>query len=190
MYYIEFYERRSGVSLTDFHTKTLEGFPEWARRYSEDELVLNIGRTWRMGPYPYLLIWRCPGFERLDAWDSLFKSGTVDDLEVPVFETMTTFASGIYRDVLDPLFPDAPNYLYLETFSPSDDAATVYGHRAAESGLPLALCIERVGLLGPDPGGIAVFLLANLADAERLALSTPIHAREAGTYAPVGQEIL
>lgn len=190
MYYIEFYERRHGVAVEEFHRRTINGFPEWSRRYPADELVLNIGRTWRMGPYPYLLVWGCSAFERLDVWDEVFRSSEVDDLEYPIFEVMNTFTAGVYRDVDAPLPRASAHWFYLETFKPWKGSGDSYRQRARDAGRALTLLIERVGLLGPDPGGIAIFALDVLADAQVLAESTPSEAMQAGTYAVLGEEIL
>jgi hypothetical protein len=190
VYYIEFYERRPDASLDRFHSITRSSFAEWSRRHPEDELVANIGRTWRMGPYPYLLVWGCSGFERLAEWDATFRSGTVADIEDPILEVLTTPAAGFYRDVGPPLPRPAGGPFFLETFVPWDGAAERFARRADAAGVALTLVVARIGLLGPDPGGLALFSLSSLADIGRLADDVPDQVRDAGCYAVVGEEIL
>ena len=48
--------------------------------------MLNLGRTWRMGPEPeYLAAWYSPsaGLERLDEWEPIFRSGEAARFEEP-----------------------------------------------------------------------------------------------------------
>jgi hypothetical protein len=189
LYYVEFYERKVGVPLSGFHELVSASFPEWTRRHPQDELVANLGRTWRMGPHPYLLIWGCAGFGRLDEWDEIFHSTDVDDLEEPLLETMTTYAAGFYRDVGQPLPRPESGPFYLETFVPYDSARQTYLQRAERAGATMNLIIERVGRFGPEPG-IAVMSLQSLSDIERVCLDVPEWVSAVGTYATVGREIL
>lgn len=190
MYYIEFYDKRPGASLERFHSITRTSFAEWSRRYPEDELVANLGRTWRMGPHPYLLVWGCSGFERLAEWDEIFRSGTVADIEDPILEVLTTVAAGFYRDVGPPLPRPARGPFFLETFVPWEGAEEEFARRADGAGVALTLLIARIGLLGPDPGGLAVFSLSSLAEIGRLADNVPDQVHDAGCYAEVGEEIV
>lgn len=190
MYYLEFYERRPGASLEEFHAVTTEHFAEWSRRYPQDELVANLGRTWRMGPYPYVLVWGCSGFDRLAEWDAIFGSGAVADIEDPILDVLSTSAAGFYRDVGPRLPRPASGPFFLEAFVPWEGAAGDYARRAEAAGVTLCLLIERVGLLGPDPGGIALFALGSLAEIEQLAVGVPAQVTDVGCYAPVGSEIL
>src|SRR5689334_23778934 len=60
--YIEYISRRPGVPLQSFHAIAGPGQGRWAGQYPEDRLILNIGRTWRLGPEPeYLAVWHTPG---------------------------------------------------------------------------------------------------------------------------------
>jgi hypothetical protein len=188
MYYIEFYDRRPGVTLDRFHSVVTTNFAKWSSRYPEDELVANIGRTWRMGPYPYVLVWGCSGFDRLAEWDEIFQTGTMAEIEDPVVEVLATFAAGFYRDVGPPLPRPASGPFFLEIFRPQDAAADDFARRAEQAGVELTLLIERIGLLGPEPGGLALFSLTSLAQIDRL-VDAPGHATAAGCYAVVGNEI-
>ena len=68
MYYIEFFRKREGVPIDEFHKHVREDYEGWMKEHPEDELVLLIGRTWRLGPTPgYICIWKLKDFSRLDA---------------------------------------------------------------------------------------------------------------------------
>jgi predicted ester cyclase len=188
--YAEFFRRLPGVSLDDFHRIATSGFAQWSRLYPQDELIANVGRTWRMGPYAYFLAWRCRGMERWDEWNTIFGSGDVDDIENPILDVMTTDAAGFYRE----LVPSSPavgaSAYYLETFAPWSGAAEAYRRRAQQHGAELVMLVERVGRLAPEPGGIALFALDALSDAARLQADVPPAVVDVGLYAPTGSEIL
>ena len=70
--YIEYISRCPGVDMADFRAGVTHGQEGWDTGYGEDQLVLNIGRTWRLGPEPeYLAVWYSPqaSFDRIDDWD-------------------------------------------------------------------------------------------------------------------------
>jgi hypothetical protein len=190
MYYIEFYDRRPHVALDEFHRVTLSAFPEWERRYPDDELVANLGRTWRLGRDPYILIWGIRSFAQWDEWDRVFHSDVADDLEVPLLEVMTTYQSGFYQDLGAPLPRPAGGPFYVELFEPQATSERAYQARAQGAGVQLSLLLRRIGLLGPDPGGIAIISLTTMSDIERLVESTPEWVVSVGAYDLVGQEIL
>ena len=86
--YIEYISRLPGVDLETFRAQAAQGQEGWDSGY-EDELVLSVGRTWRLGPDPgYMTVWhmRNAGLDRIDAWDRIFRSGEADDLEQPFFQ--------------------------------------------------------------------------------------------------------
>jgi predicted ester cyclase len=188
--YLEFFRRLPDVPLNEFHRVASTSFAEWSRLYPQDELLANLGRTWRMGPYPYILGWGCRGIERWDEWNEIFGSGDVDDLEHPILDVMATDAAGFYRELL-PSRPalDGAAY-YLETFAPWSGAADAYRRRAEEHGAELVLLLERVGRLAPEPGGLALLALDALSAAARLQGDVPSAVAEIGVYAPTGREVL
>lgn len=190
MYYVEYFRRREGVALDEFHRRTTPLFREWSRREREDELIAGLGRTWRMGPDPYILVWRCRGIERIDEWDAIFSSSAVDDIEKPILEAMETYRSGFYREVIPATAPLDSGFYYFESYEPWDGAADSYAARASKAGGSAVLAGARVGLLGPEPGGFALVAVPTLASSEQLQGSITPHSREAGLYAPIGREIL
>lgn len=188
--YLEFIRRRPGASLEEFHRIATTSFPEWSERYQEDDLVLNLGRTWRLGPYDYLLGWRCRGIDRLDEWNEIFGSGDVDDIENPILDAMITDEAGFYREVVPASARLEAKAYYLETFEPHAGTADAYRRRAERHGAELALLIERVGRLAPEPGGIALLALGALSDVMGLQEDVPSSTVDIGLYAPTGREIL
>lgn len=188
--YLEFIRRQPGASLDEFHRIAGTSFREWSERYPEDELLLNLGRTWRLGPYPYLLGWRCRGIDRLDEWNEIFGSGTVDDIESPILDVMATEASGFYREVVRAPAALEGDAYYVETFRPYSGAADAYRARAERHGSEVALLLERVGRFGPEPGGVALLSLGALSDVMRLQADVPAGTVDVGLYAPTGREIL
>ncbi len=116
--YIEFISRRPGVALEAFHAVAGGGQEGWAGDYDDDIAVLNLGRTWRMGPEPeYLTAWYSPsaGLERLDEWERIFKSGDAERFEEPFRLAARIDRSGAYEPLLEPVVGSAGRY-YAEFF--------------------------------------------------------------------------
>ena len=161
--YIEFISRRPGVALEAFHAVAGGGQEGWAGDYDADVAVLNLGRTWRMGPEPeYLTAWYSPsaGLERLDEWERIFKSGDAARFEEPFRLAARIDRSGVYEPLLEPVAGTRrPYYAEFFDFAPAPRATTcarAYEERAARHAeLELNLLIDRVGRLGPDPRGLA-----------------------------------
>ena len=201
--YIEYISRRSGVPLNGFHAIAGPGQGRWAGQYPEDRLILNIGRTWRLGPEPeYLAVWHTPGkgVERLGEWEEIFGSGEASHIENPFDAVGRIDVAGFYEPFLDPVRGSGPVY-YAEYFDWAADA-TVGGvrsffekRRSAQSGLVLNLAADRIGKLGPDPRGVAFWQLPSYRELGPVAREldgpgSPIVLVRAGVYADIGQEIL
>ena len=76
MIYIEYISRRSGIELDDFHRVVRQVQEAWEAGHGADRLIINVGRTWRLGPEPeYLSIWDtgASGLDRLDDWARAFR---------------------------------------------------------------------------------------------------------------------
>jgi hypothetical protein len=218
MIYIEFTNRRPQPGLREdnrgelalesfesqlqrFHKAVLEGQSGWEGSWSEDQLVLSIGRTWRLGPEPeYMTIWHTPtaGLGRIDEWDRVFRSGEADALEKPFRELARIERAGCYDALLPPKRQENGIY-YAELFEPvgsNDEIRALYAERAAaHAQLTLALCGVRIGKLAPDPGGIAVWTLPSYAALAEIArdldrIDEPVRLTTAGVYNDVGKEIL
>ena len=234
MIYIEFTSRRPQPGLREndrgalapesfesqlqrFHRAVIAGVNDWEGSWSEDQMILSIGRTWRLGPEPeYLTVWNTPtaGLGRIDDWDRVFRSGEADAIEKPFREMARIERAGCYEAVLEPIrqsamsggmqqtdaSPRAENRIYYaEFFEPvgkRDEIRELYAKRAAShSELTLALCALRIGKLAPDPGGLAVWTLPSYGALAAIArdldaMSAPVRLATAGVYNDVGREIL
>ena len=116
--YIEYISRLPGIDLETFRAQAAQGQEGWDSGY-EDELVLSVGRTWRLGPDPgYMTVWhaRNASLDRIDAWDRIFRSGEADDLEQPFFQVARIDVAGCYDPLLEPV-PARNGTYYAEFFA-------------------------------------------------------------------------
>jgi hypothetical protein len=144
--------------------------------------------------------WQTPsdGFERIDDWDKVFRSGEADALEKPFREVARIDRAGCYEALLAPSRAQGGIY-YAEFFEPTGPHGAIrelYEKRAAaHSELTLALCLVRIGKLAPDPGGLAVWTLPSFAALAAIATDLddtidPVSLTTAGVYNDIGREIL
>jgi hypothetical protein len=201
--YIEYISRRPGVALEAFHAVAGGGQEGWADDYDADVAVLNLGRTWRMGPEPeYLTAWHSPGagLERLDEWERIFKGGDAARFEEPFRLAARIDRAGVYEPVLEPVVGSAGRY-YAEFFDIApgvtrDDVRAGFEERAARhSELELNLLCDRIGCLGPDPRGLAFWGAPSYAALEGIAreldgAERPIRLVTAALYSDCGAETL
>ena len=201
--YIEYISRRSGVPLESFHAIAGPGQARWAGQYPEDRLILNVGRTWRLGPEPeYLAVWHTPGkgAERLGEWQAIFGTGEASHIEDPFNAVGRIDVAGFYEPLFDPV-PGAGPVYYAEYFDWADGAteesvrSLFSERRSAHSGLVLNLVADRIGKLGPEPRGVAFWQLPSYRELEGVAREAaqpggPIVVARSGVYADIGEEIL
>jgi hypothetical protein len=204
--YVEYFSRLPGVDLAEFHRAVAQGQEGWGSSYQEDRLVWHGGRTWRLGPEPeYVAVWDSPGFgfDRIDAWDRIFRGGGAERHERVFRRVARIEAAGCYRPLREPVGPVGPDQparsYYAEFFRATGDLDAVaarYDERARRhERLTLHLLVHRIGRLGPEPGGLAVWTLPDFAALSGIAaeldgVSEPLQLVAAGTYADVGEEIL
>jgi hypothetical protein len=200
--YIEYISRRPGVSLDAFHEVAGRGQTGWAGKYGDDQLVLNIGRTWRVGPEPeYVAVWynADAGLERIAEWERIFTSGEAARFEEPFKLAARIDAAGCYEALLDPV-PGGGGPYYAEFFEPAagasgDAVQSFFDERRSRSGLELNLLVERIGRLGPEPAGLAVWTLPAYGTITAVARELdgtvePVRLVNAALYADLGKEIL
>jgi hypothetical protein len=198
--YIEYISRRPGVPLDAFHAIAGPGQQGWAATHGDDKLILNVGRTWRLGPEPeYIAVWDTPGkgVERLGEWAAIFATGEADHLEVPFTAVARIDVAGLYEPLLEPVPGTGPLY-YGEFFDVASrgEARTFFEQRAREHPeRVLVLAADRIGGLGPEPRGVAFWQLPHYGALEALAgeldgVESPIELVRAGLYADIGNEIL
>lgn len=201
--YIEYISRRPGVALDVFHEVAGRGQTRWAQEYSADQLILTLGRTWRIGPEPeYLHIWynAHAGIERIDDWERIFASGAVDSFEVPFRLAARIEAAGCYEALLDPV-PGGGGPYYAEYFdvapgASAHDVRALFQERAGRHvAFTLNLLVDRIGMLGPAPRGLAIWSLPAFGALATIARDldgamSPIQGVSAALYANFGHEIL
>jgi hypothetical protein len=191
--YIEYISRRPGVSLEAFHEVAGRGQTGWAGEYGDDELVLNVGRTWRLGPEPeYFAAWynRAAGLERIGDWERIFTSGEASAFEEPFKLAARIDKAGCYEPLVEPVpGKGGPYYVEYVDFAPGatrQDVADFYGgRRSSHPDLELNLLVDRIGVLGPDPRALAAWRIAR-----ELEAAAPVALVTAGVYANLGREIL
>lgn len=200
MIYIEYFSRRPEVSVEDFHARVAQGLA-WESEYSEDRLILKVGRTWRLGPLPeYFIVWHTPGagFERFEAWEQTFRSGEADKFERPFMSAARVEFAGCYEALREPVRARGGLY-YAEFFRPRAERSTLasfFAERARRhSEFNLNLLLHRIGRLGPEPAGLAVWTVPSFASLEAIAreldgVQEPVELTNAGIYADIGTEIL
>lgn len=100
MYYIEFIEPKPGVSQQRFQEVVEASSARWARDHPDDELVFNIGRTWRLGPrLPYMTVWRIKDATVLARWDGEFREQQTIENHAEFTEVATIVDAGLYEEL-------------------------------------------------------------------------------------------
>jgi hypothetical protein len=201
--YIEYISRRPGISPREFYFGIGRGQTGWAADYAEDQLLLNVGRTFRTGPEPeYVCVWYTPGagLERIGEWGRIFKSGVVDDFEETFKLVARIDKAGCYEPLLEPVAGSQGPY-YGEYFDFGGDASTddvrsfFEERRARHPELELNLLVDRIGKLGPDPRGLAIWRAPGFGALEQIAreldgVDSPIRLVHAALYENTGEETL
>jgi hypothetical protein len=202
MIYVEYTSRRPGVPLETFHKIMRLGQGGWASDHSDDTAVLMLGRTWRLGPEPeYLGVWHSPAFglERLDEWERVFRSGEADEYEEPFQMAARIDRAGCYDELVEPVASESERF-YAEFFdwAPGAEREAVIAHfadrtaRRAEA--ELCLLVDRIGHLGPDPRGLAIWSVPAWSALAGIARDTaadgPVRTVTAGLYSVLGRETL
>jgi hypothetical protein len=199
--YVEYISRRPGIELDDFHRVVRQVQQNWQSGSPDDDLILNAGRTWRLGPEPeYLGVWHVPraGLERLGQWEQAFRDrGAVGDEATMARVARADFA-GCYDELTAPI--SACNGLYyVEQFRPAAPAERIAQFYAGRAKMLPQFCLNlvcaRIGRLAPEPGGLAVWTIPGYASLDQVArqldgLTQPVELITAGLYRDIGQEIL
>jgi hypothetical protein len=100
VYYVEFLEPREGVSIMDFRRVVRDHASRWAAEHREDELVMNVGKTWWLGDEPsYMTVWKISGAAVLDQWQSEFESGPAGAHHEEFSRVARIVRAGLYADI-------------------------------------------------------------------------------------------
>jgi hypothetical protein len=175
--YVEFISRRPGVTLADFQLHAGNAQTTWASDYGADQIVLNVGRTWRVGPDPeYMCAWYSPehGLERIDEWETVFRSGGHDAVHAEFESVARIDRAGCYT-TLFPATPGSRGRYCVEWFElvPGASEAQLRDHfeqRARDHGnLDLNVVALPIGAMAPGSLGFAAWGLPDFAAAHVLA---------------------
>lgn len=200
--YIEYINRLPGVSVEAFHFATGRGQSGWSDDYAEDQLVLNIARTMRVGPQPeYMAVWynRDAGLERLGDWIDIFHSGTADHVEEPFKLVAKIERAGCYEALLEPVHggggPYYVEYLDFASGTSREAVRDFFVERRERGGRELHVLLDRIGTLGPDPRGLAVWSLPSFGELDGIVreldgVDDPIRLVTSALYVDLGKEIL
>ncbi len=199
MIYIEYFERDRFMPIEIF--RALGDQSTWTN--PDDSLVGSFGRTMRLGPMPsYLAFWKCKGMARMDEWEAHFRSPAAheDVAERATHRAIHLQRGGCYDELVTGPAPDREGLFCIEYFAASVRIGDreVAGHfesrarRRPEARLNFVL--RRIGRLGPDPGGLAVWRLADYVALEPFerarSADDPFLPAETGVYRWFGREIL
>jgi hypothetical protein len=100
VYYIEFVEKNDGVPQKRFQEVVRMSNERWAATHPGEELVMIIGRTWRLGPKPgYMVVWRIKDFTTFETWNTEFQKQDILDDHGEFREVATIVDAGVYEDL-------------------------------------------------------------------------------------------
>jgi hypothetical protein len=203
MVYMEYISRRPGIELADFHTTFKSVQEGWESSFSEDQLILNAARTWRLGPEPeYFTVWFLPhaSFERVDEWEKIFgaRSSVNYGFNSPLRRVARMDRAGCYEPLIPPHRARSGIY-YAEMFRPVKPDAEIrsfFENRArTHKRFTLNVLLRRLGRLAPDPGGLAIWTLPDFACLSEIAQELAgenelLEHVDSGLYVDVGKEVL
>jgi hypothetical protein len=196
--YVEFIERDRTTPVEVF--RALGGQSAW--KDPSDDLLGQIGRTMRLGPHPaYMSFCRFNDFRRLDEWEAHFRSEKhVGDRQMHAKHlAIHHFRAGCYEEII-PARRLIRGLYYVEFFATgpdrhqADSAAYFAARQRQHPDARLAMVMERIGLLAPEPGGMAVWEVDSYTALETLArevdATVEIRLATAGVYRDFAEEIL
>lgn len=196
MIYAEFIERDRRIPL-EIH-QVFSRQDQWSGE--GDEKVVNIARTKAIGPPPaYLCCWRIKDISRMDEWEAHFRSPEArqDVAEWATYHALDFQRAGLYDEVIETTMP-AEGLHFVEFFRPGEalvdeEIRRHFAERGrTHSAARVNALMRRVGLLGPDPGGIAIWTFPSYVALE--AMAREVHGESllkptaAGLYRNIGQE--
>ena len=198
MIYVEFIERDRAMPIEIFRQLGRQG-SAWAEG-AADRMILQLGRTLRIGPAPsYLCLWEIPDLARLDAWEDYFHSpaALANTRSLAMHRAIHIQRAGVY-DVLhraDPLGAPLHAVEYVDPLDqPEEVLRAAFADRARRHGsLRQVLLLRRIGLAGPEPALLCFWALPSHAAAEALLRDAPLPGTslaDVGLYRPFGDETL
>lgn len=197
--YVEYYSRRPGISLENFHALASAAQTGWSSEFEGEAVALNVGRTWRIGPdQEYLAVWTTPadGSEYLQEWENVFQSGDADRHQNQ-FETVARIDRAGCFTSNQPIEPPTSKRHLIEYFEPQPGVTTqkidaYLETRSVSTGVALTAVLHRIGMLAPH-GGLAIWAIAEYSDLSLMSFvapDAPITIIDVGLYADLGEEQL
>ncbi len=198
MIFIEYLEHDRSIPLELFQTRrNRPWFPE-SKYGSIDHPVAVLGRTLNLGPHPpFLAIWKCRALEKLEEWEAYFTAR--QNLHRSASRNAIHLSTaGCYREAFSGS-PIGEGIQYIEYFAygseqEEDQIVHCFHERIRDHGngsLNFVLC--RMGPLGPDPGGLAIWTFESHAAIEEIVLDDKRHKDidivTAGIYRKLGEEV-
>jgi hypothetical protein len=195
MIFLEYIERDRAFPLELFRH---HGGQDWSS--PEDRKIANLARTMRLAPVPhYMCWWQIKSIARVDAWEAFFRTtdGRLYTAESPTSKVLNFTRNALYDEIVGA--GPVPAGLHLAEFFSGDEASAeetrgYFESRASAAATGrLTYVLKRIGLLAPDPGGIALWTFADYVAAEPF-LRTPrpkgvVRVVEAGLYRNFGDDI-
>jgi len=194
MIYIEFIEREAGTPIEVFrHLGNQQS--AWSEE-ATDRMILQLGRTLRVGPRPsYLCLWEIPDIGRLDAWEEYFHSNAAAEnrRSQAMHRAISIQRAGLYDVLWRAETLDSSLYLilYCEPGGATNEAL-INAYQRIDTNRQLLL-LRRVGKAGPNPPVLAIWggptyvaLEPLIRDGDRQAWNVV----DLGIYRPFGTEIL
>jgi hypothetical protein len=188
--YVEYIEHDRFLPIQIFHKLGLQD--GWSG--GEDVKVANLGRAERLAPGPSVMcFWRNSGLARMDEWEAAFR--TPESQRDPGFQATRLgihfVEAGLYDEIVGGP-PLGKGLHYVEFFAPGEEIADGamrehFEQRAKKhKGGKLGFVLRRLGVLGPDPGGLAVWTFPSYAGSEGILrekhASHPLRPLRGGLY--------
>ncbi len=172
------------------------GRQDWVS--DRDVMVANLGRTMKIGPQPhYMCWWKIASIARMDQWEEYFRTaeGRHYAATSPVPRALDFYQAGLYDEIIGE--GRVPDGLHLVEFFAADDvgadAVRDYFSRRSPAGGRLVYVLKRLGLMAPDPGGIALWTFPSYVAAEGFlrapAPAGQVRVTAAGLYRNFGDDI-
>jgi hypothetical protein len=190
MIYVEYIERDRFMPMDVFMQFGRQS--GWSS--GEDRKIANLGRAERIAPAPSVIcMWRNRGMARMDEWEESFRGEEAmrDPAAQAVRLAINFVEAGLYDEIVGgPPLGDGLHF--VEFFAAEEEISDAeirahFGERAAR--YPdgrLGFVLRRIGLLGPDPGCLAVWTFPGYAAVEPIARERhgghPLRPRRAGLY--------
>ena len=198
MIYAEFIDRDRSMPIEIFRRLGNQG-SDWAEG-AEDRVVLQLGRTLRLGPGPsYLCLWDIPSIARLDSWEDYFHSPTAarNSRSLAMHRTIHIQRAGLYDVLRRAENLEAALYLieYVEPQEQSDDSirAMLADRAQRHHALRQILALRRMGKAGPVPALLSIWGAPDYATLEPILRDDrmePLRLVDIGVYRSFGEEVL